>query len=229
MVRMRLQDLHDYIVLSHPTEAGQQVRTSPRLPVETPTREEVEAIKATALEIPGTNIEYMDTIMHLYREPDPEPKPKHLFFYGSLTDPDVVRAIVGTPTGPAPELHKASVRGFRLKTWGDSGSSHQPALVPCSEQAAGGTVHGVYWRADNDRQLGLLQRYATHRYKLAASSIHVEEDGSTIEDGLTFVWVGDLGSRELKDKDGHWESSSERSTGSIGCSLRRMFSSRMRR
>lgn len=130
-----------------------------------------------------SNTDYRNTIMQ------PESKPKNLFFYGSLMDPDFLRVISGTSVKP--ELYKASIHGFKLKMWGC-----YPTLVPGD---AGDTVQGVYWQAENDRQLGLLQRYETHRYKPAPCSIHVEKDGSIIDEGLTFVCAGDLGSSELDD------------------------------
>lgn len=158
-------------------------------PLEIPTLEEQEAMKEAMMDMPEANPEYMNTIMHLYRHPDPGSKPKDLFFYGSLMDPDVIRAITEISTEPV--VHKALIHGFKLKMWG-----FYPTLIPGH---AKDTVHGVYWQSLNDRQLGLLQRYETHRYKLARCSIYVEKDGRTIDDGLTFVWAGDPGSSELKD------------------------------
>ena len=158
-------------------------------PLEIPSLEEQEAMKEAMMKMPESDPEYMNTIMHLYRQPDPESKPKTLFFYGSLMDPDVVRVIAETSTEP--ELHKASIHGFKLKIWG-----FYPTLVSGDTSDI---VHGVYWQAENDLQLGLLQRYETHRYKLVTCSIYVEKDGVTIDDGLTFVWAGDPGSSELKD------------------------------
>lgn len=146
-------------------------------------------MKKAMMEMLESNSEYMNTILHLYRQPDLESKPKILFFYGSLMDPDVIRVIAETSTEP--ELHKASIHGFKLKMWG-----FYPTVVPGDTED---TVHGVYWQAENNRQLGLLQRYETHRYRPATCSIHVEKDGSIIEDGLTFVWASDPGSSELKD------------------------------
>lgn len=161
-------------------------RASP--PLEIPTFEEQEAMKEAMMKMPQAQPEYMDMIMNLYRQPDLASEPKNLFFYGSLMDPDVIRVI--TETSTEPELHKASIHGFKLKMWG-----FYPTLVPGN---TGDTVHGVYWQAENNRQLGLLQRYETHRYKPAPCSIHIEKDGCIIEDGLTFVWAGDPESNELK-------------------------------
>lgn len=162
-------------------------RASP--PLKIPTFEKQEAMKEAVMKMPQAQPEYMDMIMNLYRQPDLNSKPKNLFFYGSLMDPDVVRVIAETSTEP--ELHNASIHGFKLKMWG-----FYPTLVPGN---TGDTVHGVLWQTENDRQLGLLQRYETHRYKPATCSIHVEKDGSIVEDGLTFVWAGDPESNELKD------------------------------
>lgn len=162
-------------------------RASP--PLEIPNFEEQEAMKEAMMKMPQAQTEYMDMIMNLYRQPDLNSKPKNFFFYGSLMDPDVVRVIVETSTEP--ELHDASIHGFKLKMWG-----FYPTIVPGD---IGDTVHGVHWQTENDRQLGLLQRYETHRYKPATCSIHVKKDRSTIEDGLTFVWAGDARSSELKN------------------------------
>ncbi|KAI3396844.1 hypothetical protein diail_11616 [Diaporthe ilicicola] len=172
--------------MDHDTR-DQSDRTSP--PIKIPTQEEVEAMKEAMTAMLQSNPEYMDTMMQLYRQPDLESKPKNLFFYGSLMDPDVIRVIADTSVEP--QLHKASIHGFRLKMWGV-----YPTLVPGD---AGDTVQGVYWQAENHRQLGLLQRYETHRYKPASCSISLEKDGSTIDDGLTFMWAGDPASSELKD------------------------------
>lgn len=161
-------------------------RASP--PLEIPTQEEQEAMKKAIMEMPVSNPEYMNMIMHLYRQPGLEANPKNLFFYGSLMDPDVIRVIAETSTEP--ELHKASIHGFKLEMWG-----FYPTLVPGDTRD---TVYGVYWQAESNRQLGLLQRYETHRYKLVTCAIYVD-DGSIIEDGLTFVWASDPGSSELKD------------------------------
>lgn len=154
-------------------------------PLEYPTLG-VEAFREPIIEMPQFNTK---GILHLYRQPVLESKPKNLFFYGSLMDPDVLGVI--SDISADPKLHKASIPGFKLKMWGC-----YPTLVPGD---AGDTVQGVYWQAENDRQLGLLQRYETHRYKPAKCSIHVEKDESIIEDGLTFVWAGDPESSELKD------------------------------
>lgn len=112
-----------------------------------------------------------------------------MFFYGSLMDPDVLRFIAQTPA--APELHKASIRGFKLKMWGP-----YPALIPGEPKDA---VQGVYWRSEDDGQLDLLQQYETDVYRPAACAIRAGEDGSTIRDGLAFVWAGDPASDELHD------------------------------
>lgn len=170
---------------------GQPDRDRASPPLEIPTFEEQEAMKEAIMKMPESNPEYMNTIMHIYRQPDPESKPKDLFFYGSLMDPDVIRVIAETSTSTELVVHKAMIYGFKLKMWG-----LYPTLVPGDAEDI---VHGVYWQAESDRQLGLLQRYETHRYKLARCSIYVEKDRRTIDDGLVFIWAGDPGSSELKD------------------------------
>ncbi|ROV93306.1 hypothetical protein VSDG_06897 [Cytospora chrysosperma] len=139
-----------------------------------------------------SNPAYMDSVTRLWRQADPSEttsSPPTFFFYGSLMDPDVLRVIA--VTSAEPELHKASIKGFKLKMWG-----FYPTLIPGS---ADDTVQGMYWQAENTRQRDLLQRYETHRYKPAPCEISIEGEGRTIENGLTFVWAGDPASNELKD------------------------------
>ncbi|KAG6355434.1 hypothetical protein INS49_003396 [Diaporthe citri] len=81
-------------------------------------KEEVESLNEITTGVPQSNPGHMNTTMRLYRQPDPESKPKNLFFYGSLMDPDVLRVI--SLSSADPELHKASIHGFKLKMWGSS-------------------------------------------------------------------------------------------------------------
>lgn len=152
------------------------------------------AHKEVMLDILRSNTAYMDSVKRLYRGPVPDAdissNPPNLFFYGSLMDPDVVR-VIAEISAAEPQLLKASIRGFKLKMWGV-----YPTLVP---GFAEDTVQGVYWQAENMRQIDLIQRYETHRYKPATCVISVGEDARTIEDGQTFVWAGDPASKELKD------------------------------
>lgn len=153
---------------------------------------EAEAHKEAMMQMLRSNTAYMDSVTRLWRQPDPEETTSNspsFFFYGSLMDPDVVRVIAGTSAEP--ELHKASIKGFKLKMWG-----FYPTLVPGSVED---TVQGMYWQAENTRQRDLIQRYETHRYKPAPCEISVDGDRRTIENGLTFVWAGDPASNELKD------------------------------
>lgn len=149
--------------------------------------------KEAMMQMLRSNPAYVESVTRLWRDPNPDETasdPPSFFFYGSLMDPDVVRVIA--ETSAEPELHKASVKGFRLKMWG-----FYPTLVPGGLED---TVQGMCWRAENSRQRDRLQRYETHRYKPAPCEISVEGgDGRTVESGLTFVWAGDPASSELKD------------------------------
>lgn len=122
---------------------------------------------------------------------DPKPKKPSFFFYGSLMDPDVLYFIART-SATDPQLHKASIRGYKMKKWGC-----YPTLVPAEDADA--VVHGVYWQAEDEGQLALLQRYETNRYRPATCEIRVEGDGRVLGDGVVFVWAGDKESRELVD------------------------------
>ncbi|ROV94214.1 hypothetical protein VSDG_05689 [Cytospora chrysosperma] len=124
----------------------------------------------------------MDSVTRLYRGPDPD-----FFFYGSLMGPDTARFIADISAAePQLHLHTASIRGSS----GRCGGSIRPS-VPGPP--------GTRSRARNRRQIDLIQRYETHRYKPAKCVISVEGDGRMIEDGLMFVWAGDPASNELTD------------------------------
>ncbi|KAG8157865.1 hypothetical protein KVR01_012137 [Diaporthe batatas] len=123
-------------------------------------------------------------------EPSPE-QPGKFFFYGSLMDPDVLYAI--TRSSAEPVLHKATIRGHKMKKWGS-----YPALIP---GGAGDVVDGVYWEAEDAGQSALLQHYETNMYRPVACTIRVEkgDGGVVVEDGLVFVWAGNAGSEELEE------------------------------
>ncbi|ROW10627.1 hypothetical protein VMCG_01609 [Cytospora schulzeri] len=112
-------------------------------PVESRDAVQMEAHKEAMLEMLRSNTEYMDSVTRLHRDPDLEaagdtssklPPPPNFFFYGSLMDPDVLQVIAEiSSNAPAatgePELHRASIKGFRLKMWGV-----YPTLVPGSAE-----------------------------------------------------------------------------------------------
>lgn len=81
---------------------------------------QMEAHKEAMIELLRSNTAYMDSGMRLYRQPDAgasaSSRLPNLSFYGSLMDPDVVQSIAGPSVEP--KLHKASIRGYKLKMWG---------------------------------------------------------------------------------------------------------------
>lgn len=199
---LRHPPLFNISCLSHPkatqttTVMDQEARDKPdeasTAPEPPPCNEWDESDDEAMVQMLRSNPVYMDSVTRLWRQADPSEttsSPPTFFFYGSLMDPDVLRVIA--VTSAEPELHKASIKGFKLKMWG-----FYPTLIPGS---ADDTVQGMYWQAENTRQRDLLQRYETHRYKPVPCEISIEGEGRTIENGLTFVWAGDPASNELKD------------------------------
>jgi hypothetical protein len=78
-----------------------------------------------------------------------------MFFYGSLTDSDVLRTILALPSPPS--LHSAKVSGYAPKMW-----SIYPALIPsdiASQQA------GMLWHCVSEHHFKALEAYETGRIR----------------------------------------------------------------
>lgn len=123
--------------------------------------------------------------------PTPAPNapftPCYLFFYGSLQDEDVLRAISGTNS--TPKLRDCSIQGYGLKLW-----SVYPTLVP----KADGKVVGKAWWCETETQFAALQRYETKAYTWAFCEIEMG-DGEVVKEGRVFVWAGEPESADLTD------------------------------
>lgn len=120
---------------------------------------------------------------------DAEPtfKPCHMFFYGSLMDPEILQTIVGLPEPPA--VRRASISGFAVKMWGI-----YPALVP----AENGKVSGTTWEVTSEAQFRKLAAYETSAYKWCECEIQLG-DGEALSGCRTFCWAGHPKSRELEE------------------------------
>ena len=113
--------------------------------------------------------------------------PFHMFFYGSLMDPEVLQAILNLPE--LPTTRPATIFGFRIKMWGI-----YPALIPCHS----GTVTGTVWKVTSEAHFDRLAAYETVAYKWDECDA-VLEDGEVLGNCRTFCWAGQPNSKELED------------------------------
>ncbi|KAH4037184.1 hypothetical protein HBI70_072990 [Parastagonospora nodorum] len=117
-------------------------------------------------------------------------RPLHMFFYGSLMDPDVLQAILNLPD--LPTMQPATITGYRIKMW-----SIYPTLVP-SSSSEGGSVKGMLWETTSDKQIERLAAYETAAYKSEECEA-VLTGGEVIKGCRTFCWAGRPDSRELEE------------------------------
>ncbi|KAJ5620715.1 hypothetical protein N7510_004699 [Penicillium lagena] len=77
------------------------------------------------------------------------------FFYGTLTDPSMIREILELEDEP--ELRPARISGYTCKLWGQ-----YPALLDASDSTVEGAVYHVQTVKDGER----LATYETSNYRL---------------------------------------------------------------
>jgi gamma-glutamylcyclotransferase (GGCT)/AIG2-like uncharacterized protein YtfP len=114
--------------------------------------------------------------------------PCYMFFYGSLMDADVLRAITGLPEVPL--VKKGTITGFSIKMWGN-----YPALVPCSR----GKVNGTVWEVTSEAHFRRLAAYETSAYTWCECNVVLEDGESLSNDCYTFCWAGNINSRDLEE------------------------------
>ncbi|KAI0533565.1 hypothetical protein GGR58DRAFT_521433 [Xylaria digitata] len=137
-------------------------------------------------------------------------KPCHMFFYGTLMDPDVLQHITGCPTKPA--MRPGWIMSFRPKMW-----VYFPTLIPleelslsavsATEEAKLGQGRGrVYGGGDarmreieDYQHFWALQQYETSVYRGYWCQIHAGDNSETIEDSVVFVWAKKPQSPDLTD------------------------------
>ncbi|KAH9870835.1 hypothetical protein J1614_006407 [Plenodomus biglobosus] len=113
--------------------------------------------------------------------------PCHMFFYGSLMDPEVIQAVLQLSDRPVTK--KAALSGFSTKMWGI-----YPALIPDSK----GLVGGVVWEVSSEAHFRRLEAYETSAYAWTRCSAQLD-DGTSISECRTFFWAGDPESKELEE------------------------------
>lgn len=115
-------------------------------------------------------------------------KPCHMFFYGSLMDPEVLQGVLRLPD--LPTTTPATIDGYKIKMWGI-----YPTLVP-----AHGNVSGVVWKLGSEEHFKRLVAYETHAYTWSNRSAMLQ-DGTVLSDCRIFVWAGSPDDEELEEGD----------------------------
>ena len=114
-------------------------------------------------------------------------QPVHMFFYGSLMDPEVLQAILDLPEPPP--TRPATISGFRIKMWGI-----YPTLIP----SRSGSVAGTVWEVTSEVHFDRLADYETTAYRWDECDA-VLEGGEVLRGCRTFCWAGEPESKELED------------------------------
>lgn len=120
--------------------------------------------------------------------------PIHYFFYGTLTQPDLLKRILDLEQEP--ELRPGKVIGYSLSSWGQ-----YKALV---DGRPGEEVLGYAFLVESAEQEFKLARYETSAYELAPCMIFFADGKSPGQaQAKTFMYAGDSGAL----KDGRFDAS----------------------
>ncbi|KAJ5664062.1 hypothetical protein N7507_004793 [Penicillium longicatenatum] len=102
------------------------------------------------------------------------------FFYGTLTDPSMVREILGLEFEP--ELRSARLSGYECKLWGQ-----YPALL----DAPGSVVEGAVYHVETVEHGERLAAYETNNYHADPCRIRYTDGKEPADDiGYTFKFKG---------------------------------------
>jgi hypothetical protein len=112
------------------------------------------------------------------------------FFYGTLSDPVMLRDVLGLEI--VPQLRPASIIGYECKLWGQ-----YPALLDAPEKV----VHGVVYHVETEEHGERLASYETDNNRADPCRINYIDgnDGNEPEDGFghVFKFVGNV--KDLSD------------------------------
>ncbi|KAF8637484.1 hypothetical protein AX16_010812 [Volvariella volvacea WC 439] len=120
--------------------------------------------------------------------PRHEVQKRHIFLYGTLTLPHVLKKVLGLKEEP--NCPKAYVLGYAFKMWGP-----HPALIrlnAVSDRLV--KAEGKTWFGD-EHDLNRLQLYLGRKFKYENNPVLLE--GRDLSAGWVFVWDGD--DNELHD------------------------------
>ncbi|CRG92800.1 hypothetical protein PISL3812_09867 [Talaromyces islandicus] len=126
---------------------------------------------------------------YFYQAPNPPPMRDLFaaptgpyFFYGTLSDPSMLRDILGLQSEP--KLRPAFILGYDCKLWGQ-----YPALVDAPGSRVKGTVYNVQTVEHGER----LAAYETNNYHARPCRIHYLDKEYPPQDlGHTFMFVGNV-------------------------------------
>jgi hypothetical protein len=103
------------------------------------------------------------------------------FFYDTLTDPSMIREILGLQGEP--ELRPARISGYTCKLWGQ-----YPALLDASDSTAEGAVYHVQTMKHGE----MLAAYETSNYRADPCRIRYTDGKEPAEElGYRFKFRGD--------------------------------------
>lgn len=109
-------------------------------------------------------------------------QPIHYFFYGTLTQPEILSHILDLTTPPV--LRPAKIIGYSLTNWGQ-----YPALI---NGKSGEEVTGYAYLVESIDDELKLARYETNAYKPASCRIRFTDGQDPVQTlGLTFKYAGD--------------------------------------
>lgn len=116
---------------------------------------------------------------------------KWYFFYGELMDPSTLGSIINpsqseTPPQPLPQLHPASVQGYKLKLWGD-----YPALIDNIGPDWHVPIHGAAYEVQSEDEENRLVEHATPMYYGEGGCTLTFGNGETTYRARLFQWVAD--------------------------------------
>lgn len=113
----------------------------------------------------------------------PPPLPAYYFFYGTLTEPDVLKGILDIEDEAV--LRSAQITGYSLAKWGDY-------LALIDAKSGGGVVAGYAYLVQSEEAARKLEHYETKAYRVTASRIWMTDNSEPVEVlGRTFKYAGD--------------------------------------
>ncbi|KAK2739584.1 hypothetical protein FQN57_006546 [Myotisia sp. PD_48] len=127
----------------------------------------------------------LDAALHANQLPPQQTYPVYYFFYGTLTNPEILQQVASLPEEP--KLRKAEIEGYDLAKWGD-----YLALIN-GMQGQGRIISGYAYFVQSERVAQKLAYYETTAYKAVACQIHFKDDeeGPSAISGKTFMYAGD--------------------------------------
>lgn len=109
------------------------------------------------------------------------------FFYGTLSDPAMLRDVLGLKTEP--QLRPASITDYECKLWGQ-----YPALL----DAPGKVVHGAVYHVETEEHAERLAGYETDNLRADRCRIDYTDGNEPLSDfSYVFKFVGRV--RDLSD------------------------------